>query len=192
MTRPNDTAAAMWRPQWTPTGYTNEADHHAGQQLKMRLTRAAEENPTEALRHSVVRTGERPEIPAHVRAAVYMRDGNACCECKANMRGLTKNLDHIVPWSAGGTDKSHNLRTLCPPCNEARSNFVDDVFPRLPVTWWCTGCWTLDTRDHHAWTDHYGEPGWRTKRFLIDPQACDLVLAYCAFCHVGGYTPWPL
>lgn len=64
----------------------------------------------------------RSAIPKAVRQAVYERDGHRCLEC-----GTTENLslDHIYPWSLGGSDDIDNLQTLCRPCNSrkgARTN----------------------------------------------------------------------
>lgn len=180
------------RALWTPTGYTTEADHEAGQALKRSCLEEPPIWPLIPARHEVVRTGPREPIPAHIRIAVYMRDGNACCRCGAYVRVCPKELDHIVPWSAGGSDRSTNLRTLCARCNQARSNFVDGAPPSRPVTWWCTDCWSPGTRRVASWTDKLGEPGWRSRKPLIRPEECTLVLAYCAFDQAGGYTPWPL
>lgn len=63
-----------------------------------------------ALRH-------RAKIPAAVRAAVYERDGWCCLHC-GTKEGLT--LDHIVPWSLGGSDDVGNLQTLCQRCNSSK------------------------------------------------------------------------
>lgn len=59
----------------------------------------------------------RSKIPAAVRGAVYARDGFACLHC-----GATENLtiDHIHPWSLGGSDDIENLQTLCRPCNSRK------------------------------------------------------------------------
>lgn len=56
----------------------------------------------------------RAPIPPEVREFVYARDGHACCEC-STAEDLT--LDHIYPWSLGGSDEPGNLRALCRPCN---------------------------------------------------------------------------
>ncbi len=90
-------------------------------------------------RHPVVRRGPRQPISDAVRLAVKMRDGFACVWCSSPHE---LQLDHIVPWSAGGSDRSENLRTLCAFCNDTRSNrrYVGDTGPRLPVTGACSRC----------------------------------------------------
>lgn len=96
-------------------------------------------DPTE--RHPIVRTGERNEIPMHVRGAVYLRDRGRCELCAWEPVRGAWHLDHIVPWSAGGSDDSTNLRVLCEKHNLERSNFHDPTERvRRPVTWWCLNC----------------------------------------------------
>jgi hypothetical protein len=59
----------------------------------------------------------RPWIPLAVKAAVFARDGAACVICG---RIELLELDHIVPFSRGGSDTVENLRVLCKPCNSRR------------------------------------------------------------------------
>lgn len=91
------------------------------------------------------RKGPRAEIPLDVRRAIYRRDGWSCGYCYANVDcGDFLVLDHIVPWSAGGSDYSENLRTLCWWCNERRMDLAwdSDIARRIPVTLACsTCCW---------------------------------------------------
>lgn len=61
--------------------------------------------------------GNRASIPDRLRQAIYERDGFSCVEC-ASTDDLT--LDHIWPWSKGGSDSAANLRTLCRPCNSRK------------------------------------------------------------------------
>lgn len=65
----------------------------------------------------VVVKRRRLAIPAWKRCAVYERDGGACLECGTTV-DLT--LDHIHPFSKGGSDEMDNLRTLCRPCNSRK------------------------------------------------------------------------
>lgn len=66
---------------------------------------------------SIERDDYRRKIPQWIRELVYERDEYRCVECAAT-EDLT--LDHIYPWSLGGSDDPHNLRTLCRPCNSSK------------------------------------------------------------------------
>lgn len=70
------------------------------------------------LRDIFIRFPEEPkvprQIPAKVRWEVWERDDFTCQKC-CSRRYLT--IDHIIPWSRGGTHEIGNLRTLCRTCN---------------------------------------------------------------------------
>ena len=62
-------------------------------------------------------------IGAARRLAIYMRDDFTCQFCeksllKADPRHIT--LDHLVPRSKGGTNRSDNLVTACLSCNSSK------------------------------------------------------------------------
>jgi 5-methylcytosine-specific restriction endonuclease McrA len=67
------------------------------------------------------------------RLAIYLRDGMACIYCQASVEQETKlTLDHIKPYSKGGTNDAGNLVTCCLKCNSSRgtrpvSAFVEAV-----------------------------------------------------------------
>ena len=65
------------------------------------------------------------KIPKKARDLVMERDGRRCCIC-----GSRKSLaiDHIFPWSKGGTNDTWNLRVLCYACNSKKRDAfsVDD------------------------------------------------------------------
>lgn len=63
----------------------------------------------------------RGTIPLNVRAAVIARDGFACRHCGCT-DVQTFQIDHVVPWSRGGTDTVENLQTLCATCNRSKGN----------------------------------------------------------------------
>ena len=57
----------------------------------------------------------RPAIPLETRQAVYDRDEAVCVYCGDGDTEL--HIDHIYPWSRGGTHHIDNLALACPPCN---------------------------------------------------------------------------
>lgn len=64
---------------------------------------------------------KRPPIPRDVVDAIYRRDGGRCVYC-----GSTENLqlDHIIPFSRGGSSNIENLQLLCQRCNIEKSNKI--------------------------------------------------------------------
>lgn len=86
----------------------------------------------------------RQPLPLLLRRAVLSRDGYRCCWCLESLarnKAIVFEIDHIIPWSAGGSDHPVNLRTLCQGCNQVRSNRVSEFDRRaLPVVWRCSGC----------------------------------------------------
>lgn len=67
------------------------------------------------------------------RLAIYLRDGMACIYCGASVEGDTRlTLDHVKPYSKGGSNEPGNLVTCCHKCNSSRGDralktFVDAV-----------------------------------------------------------------
>lgn len=172
--------------------------------------------PTGA-RHEVIRTGQRDEIPMHVRSAVWHRDRGRCELCGWLRFDGPWHLDHITPWSAGGSDTTDNLRVLCERHNMDRGNQVDPTErPRMAATWWCLNClstpWPLAThpltdetlplcpkhrgsrwcpiRRALAWIAENDAEDWWT-RDPIDPDTA-LTTAFCAHCFAPGLTDRPL
>ena len=69
------------------------------------------------------------DVPLGLRFKVLRRDSFRCVLCGDNPPAnpdCVLNVDHIVPWSKGGTTVLENLRTLCAPCNLGRSNHYMD------------------------------------------------------------------
>jgi len=57
------------------------------------------------------------------RLAIYLRDGLACAYCGSSVEeGAKLTLDHVVPYSKGGTNHESNLVTCCHKCNSSRGN----------------------------------------------------------------------
>ena len=167
--------------------------------------------PLTSERHPVIRTGERKPIPWHVRSAVWYRDHGRCEFCQARA-GDKWELDHIIPWSAGGSDDTTNLRVLCVQHNQDRSNFAshDDVRPRMAATWWCDRCYGLDVKPwFYSAEDRYIEcpvhrsrkvcnvmrnyewgnkqetwEPWHRRQQVLEPT----LTAFCAHCGMPGVT----
>ena len=131
-------------------------------------------------RWPLVRLGEREPISPVVRRLVFERDGGCCLSCGTQLTVREAQLDHIIPWSAGGPDDSWNLRILCEPCNYDRSNFhgpLDVVAARRPpVAACCVGCAHLDTAGQEVFDPYPVEPG--------------MVAAFCGWCGLVSRT-WP-
>ncbi|MDX3109700.1 HNH endonuclease [Nonomuraea angiospora] len=72
------------------------------------------------------RFAARPAIPATVRAMVYARDGHACRHCGAT---ADLSIDHIHPFSRGGSDDLENFQTLCRPCNSRKGARIETRTP---------------------------------------------------------------
>jgi hypothetical protein len=131
-------------------------------------------------RWPLLRLHGRERISPYVRWAIFQRDGGRCLSCGAQLTVRDAELDHIVPWSAGGSDQSDNLRVLCQPCNADRSNFhgVMDIHAarRPPVCAYCVSCAHLD-RDGNEISEPYA----------VTP---DMVAAFCGWCGLVSRT-WP-
>jgi hypothetical protein len=89
--------------------------------------------------------GNRPgTVDPRIRKAVYRRDGYTCCWCHNHIATCLDPLeiDHIIPWSAGGTNATDNLRTLCALCNTQRSNNRSDstIARALLIVGECSRC----------------------------------------------------
>jgi len=55
------------------------------------------------------------------RLAIYLRDGLACTYCGSTIEeGASLSLDHIKPYSNGGSNSERNLVTCCAKCNSSR------------------------------------------------------------------------
>lgn len=135
-------------------------------------------------RHQITRSRaehNRAPIPHKDRVFVYQRDNFRCVQCSAS---YPLTLDHIVPWSAGGSDDVDNLRTLCWPCNHHRSNFqrVDDAWKPLPRTYWCIDCCGGFPLNHPSlgpafcWWCRHAALGSRPSWFITNNAAWDYSL----------------
>lgn len=59
-------------------------------------------------------------IPASVRVTVLNRDKYKCVFCGRNSKQIQLEVDHIIPFSKGGSNDISNLQTLCIDCNRGK------------------------------------------------------------------------
>lgn len=59
-------------------------------------------------------------IPAKVRVSVLHRDGYKCIFCGYSAKQVQLEVDHILPFSKGGSNDPSNLQTLCINCNRGK------------------------------------------------------------------------
>lgn len=64
----------------------------------------------------------RRNIDVNRRFQIYERDKCLCVWCFESKTFDNLTLDHIVPWSEGGTERTYNLVTACEECNTKRGN----------------------------------------------------------------------
>lgn len=53
------------------------------------------------------------------RRQVVLRDGEYCAHCGATEELV---LDHVTPWSQGGSSHPGNLELLCRTCNDIKAD----------------------------------------------------------------------
>jgi hypothetical protein len=64
---------------------------------------------------------KRTKLPAALVAEVLSSGECDYCSATTNLQ-----VDHIIPWSLGGTNHIANLRPLCASCNASRGNRMGD------------------------------------------------------------------
>lgn len=61
-------------------------------------------------------------IPASIRVLVLHRDSYKCVFCGRGAKQVQLEVDHIIPFSKGGSNDLSNLQTLCFECNRGKGS----------------------------------------------------------------------
>jgi 5-methylcytosine-specific restriction enzyme A len=61
-------------------------------------------------------------IPKAIRVDVLRRDNYRCVFCGVSAKKAELQIDHVIPFSQGGSNAINNLQTLCSDCNLGKSN----------------------------------------------------------------------
>ena len=71
-----------------------------------------------------LKTGKKRSryIPVSTRVDVLRRDNYRCVFCGVSSKKVELEIDHIVHFSKGGSNKINNLQTLCSDCNRGKGN----------------------------------------------------------------------
>ena len=70
-------------------------------------------------------------IPIELRRRIVTVDRGCCAYCRSAeaLMGVTFEIEHILPISAGGATKFENLCLSCPTCNRHKANRLAGVDP---------------------------------------------------------------
>lgn len=67
------------------------------------------------------KSSKRPSISKSLRFEVFVRDAFTCRYCGRKSDEVKLVLDHVIPFSKGGTSDRENLATSCEDCNSGKS-----------------------------------------------------------------------
>ncbi len=52
---------------------------------------------------------------------IFQKQKGKCAYCRADLKKVRRNIDHIMPIKLGGENTRKNLQLLCKPCNARKS-----------------------------------------------------------------------
>jgi hypothetical protein len=125
----------------------------------------------------------RVQMQGYLWHLIYERDGGICYICGLPVTKGRQEVDHLVPRSSfppdriEAADRSDNLRTTHPACNQEKSNYLYEELPRtngvVARCWECTYDRGFDPElDSAAWQEH--------RQAMPRPRMTET--AYCGRC----------
>lgn len=70
-------------------------------------------------------TEKRRNLPLHIKETIIERDKGICQICLENTKEKLIEIDHVFPYSLGGTSKIFNLMLTCKNCNQDKGKKTD-------------------------------------------------------------------
>jgi len=92
-------------------------------------------------------------LPRKLTWAILERDSFTCQYCGDSPGSSKLEIDHLIPYSLGGSDNEENLVCACVKCNRLKSNLIS--FPKSM----CVGGCPIDP----DWTVYKQFGGWGIK-----------------------------
>ena len=86
---------------------------------KKRTTTKNTKRKSKAKRNTSTRSRN---ISKSVRVSVLNRDRYKCVFCGRSSKKVELEVDHIIPFSKGGSNEISNLQTLCFDCNRGKGS----------------------------------------------------------------------
>ena len=83
---------------------------------------ASSPKPKRAKKKQKSNTKRSRYVSAATRVDVLRRDNHRCVFCGVSAKKAELEIDHIIPFSHGGSNAISNLQTLCEACNQGKSN----------------------------------------------------------------------
>lgn len=103
----------------------------------------------------------RVPIGARRRWSILQRDKFTCQFCGSRPGNDRLHVDHILPWSLGGSDHDNNLATACDRCNGGKSDRIavpDSMCEGVATDGWkrwrSWGGWNLAFTDDAMFLDY--------------------------------------
>lgn len=98
----------------------NQANSQKADKPKPKTQQPAATKSQSKPKHDLSKRSRR--IPTSLRVSILHRDGYKCVFCGRNARQVELEVDHIVPFSKGGSNNFSNLQTLCFDCNRGKGS----------------------------------------------------------------------
>jgi 5-methylcytosine-specific restriction enzyme A len=99
----------------------NEVNTHKKSQSAKQIASKSEVRSSRSKIKKRKQTRSR-HIQASTRVSVLNRDKYKCVFCGRNSKQIDLEVDHIIPFSKGGSNDITNLQTLCFDCNRGKGS----------------------------------------------------------------------